>query len=95
MPVCAFGCLFLCDGTSNLSMLGAAVCHDFSGSCIDGRYVVPHCFSCPCLLSLTRIVLCLSACSLTSAWHWCSQIQKKPFYPIFLLAGFTSFDGEF
>ena len=32
---------------------------------------------------------------LTSAWHWCSQIQKKPFYPIFLLAGFTSFDGEF
>src|SRR5262245_20660622 len=21
---------------------------------------------------------------LTSAWHWCSQIQKKPFYPIFL-----------
>ncbi len=32
---------------------------------------------------------------LTSAWHWCSQIQKKPFYPVFLLAGFTSFDGEF
>jgi len=32
---------------------------------------------------------------LTSAWHWCSNISEKPFYPIFKLAGFTSFDGEF
>jgi hypothetical protein len=30
---------------------------------------------------------------LTSAWNWCSQLQSKPFYPIFKLAGFTSFDG--
>jgi hypothetical protein len=32
---------------------------------------------------------------LTSAWHWCSQIDKKPFYPIFLLSGFIGFDGQF
>jgi len=32
---------------------------------------------------------------LTSAWHWCSQIDKKPFYHIFLLTGFTGFDGQF
>eukprot|EP01061_Rhynchopus_euleeides_P002439 TRINITY_DN11875_c0_g2_i1.p1 TRINITY_DN11875_c0_g2~~TRINITY_DN11875_c0_g2_i1.p1 ORF type:complete len:482 (+),score=198.77 TRINITY_DN11875_c0_g2_i1:140-1585(+) len=32
---------------------------------------------------------------LTSAWHWCSEIKSKPFYPIFLLAGFGSFDGDF
>eukprot|EP01060_Flectonema_neradi_P009272 TRINITY_DN1661_c2_g1_i1.p2 TRINITY_DN1661_c2_g1~~TRINITY_DN1661_c2_g1_i1.p2 ORF type:complete len:455 (+),score=61.36 TRINITY_DN1661_c2_g1_i1:218-1582(+) len=31
---------------------------------------------------------------LTSAWNWCSTIKKKSFYPIFLLAGFASFDGE-
>ncbi|CAO3687017.1 unnamed protein product [Rhizopus microsporus] len=30
---------------------------------------------------------------LTSAWNWCSQIEKKPYFPIFLLAGFTGFDG--
>jgi hypothetical protein len=30
---------------------------------------------------------------LTSAWHWCSAIETKPFYPAFLLAGFASFDG--
>eukprot|EP00918_Siedleckia_nematoides_P058061 GHVU01126570.1.p1 GENE.GHVU01126570.1~~GHVU01126570.1.p1 ORF type:complete len:690 (+),score=112.56 GHVU01126570.1:156-2225(+) len=32
---------------------------------------------------------------LTSAWHWCSQIDKKPFFPIFLLTGFIGFDGQF
>eukprot|EP00026_Physarum_polycephalum_P003687 Phypoly_transcript_03700.p1 GENE.Phypoly_transcript_03700~~Phypoly_transcript_03700.p1 ORF type:complete len:686 (+),score=119.73 Phypoly_transcript_03700:176-2233(+) len=32
---------------------------------------------------------------LTSAWHWCSQIDKKAFYPIFLLTGFIGFDGQF
>ena len=30
---------------------------------------------------------------LTSAWNWCSELHKKPFYPIFKLTGFTSFDG--
>ena len=31
---------------------------------------------------------------LTSAWNWCATIESKPFYYLFLLAGFTGFDGE-
>jgi hypothetical protein len=31
---------------------------------------------------------------LTSAWNWCSKIEKKRYYKIFLLAGFQSFDGK-
>ena len=31
---------------------------------------------------------------LTSAWNWCNQIEKKPFFPVFLLTGFVGFDGE-
>lgn len=31
---------------------------------------------------------------LTSAWEWCSKIDKKPYYGIFLLTGFVSFDGD-
>ncbi|KZV94245.1 hypothetical protein EXIGLDRAFT_673222 [Exidia glandulosa HHB12029] len=29
---------------------------------------------------------------LTSAWNWCSTIEKKKYFPLFLLTGFTSFD---
>eukprot|EP00887_Chlorella_sp_A99_P003240 scaffold9.g3240.t1 len=32
---------------------------------------------------------------LTSAWNWCSRVEKKPYYPLFKLAGFVGFDGEF
>lgn len=32
---------------------------------------------------------------LTSAWNWCQQLNKKPFYSIFLLSGFIGFDGSF
>eukprot|EP00759_Apiculatamorpha_spiralis_P015653 PhF_6_TR22278/c0_g1_i1/m.31512 len=32
---------------------------------------------------------------LTSAWNWCSLLSKKPYYNIFLLCGFVSFDGQF
>ena len=32
---------------------------------------------------------------LTSAWNWCSSLESKPFFPVFLLAGFTGFDGSF
>jgi hypothetical protein len=32
---------------------------------------------------------------LTSAWNWCSQLANKPYYPLFKLTGFTSFDGQF
>ncbi|KAI9490198.1 hypothetical protein BDB00DRAFT_838746 [Zychaea mexicana] len=30
---------------------------------------------------------------LTSAWNWCSHIEKKKFFPIFLLTSFIGFDG--
>ncbi|TFK99154.1 hypothetical protein BDV98DRAFT_511020 [Pterulicium gracile] len=30
---------------------------------------------------------------LTSAWNWCSSIEKKRYYPVFLLTGFVGFDG--
>ncbi|KAK2954097.1 putative UPF0652 like protein [Blattamonas nauphoetae] len=32
---------------------------------------------------------------LTSAWNWCSKLEQKRFFPVFLLAGFTGFDGQF
>eukprot|EP01126_Amoeba_proteus_P012487 TRINITY_DN1514_c0_g1_i5.p1 TRINITY_DN1514_c0_g1~~TRINITY_DN1514_c0_g1_i5.p1 ORF type:complete len:366 (-),score=76.66 TRINITY_DN1514_c0_g1_i5:173-1270(-) len=32
---------------------------------------------------------------LTSAWNWCSQLEKKKYYPLFLLTGFMGFDGDF
>lgn len=32
---------------------------------------------------------------LTSAWNWCSSLHKKPFFPVFKLAGFVGFDGKF
>jgi hypothetical protein len=32
---------------------------------------------------------------LTSAWNWCSQIEKKPYHVIFKLTGFIGFDGDF
>ena len=32
---------------------------------------------------------------LTSAWNWCSKLDKKPYYNVFKMAGFTGFDGDF
>lgn len=32
---------------------------------------------------------------LTSAWNWCSRVEKKRYYPVFLLSGFIGFDGDF
>ena len=32
---------------------------------------------------------------LTSAWNWCSKLEKKKYYTVFKLAGFTGFDGDF
>ncbi|KAH7887362.1 hypothetical protein F5I97DRAFT_1925819 [Phlebopus sp. FC_14] len=31
---------------------------------------------------------------LTSAWNWCAQLEKKRYFPVFLLTGFIGFDGE-
>jgi len=32
---------------------------------------------------------------LTSAWNWCSKVEKKKYHPLFKMAGFVGFDGEF
>jgi len=32
---------------------------------------------------------------LTSAWNWCSKIEKKRYFPVFLLTDFIGFDGKF
>lgn len=32
---------------------------------------------------------------LTSSWNWCSKLQKKPYYFVFMFTGFQGFDGEF
>lgn len=32
---------------------------------------------------------------LTSAWNWCSKLEKKSFWPVFQLTDFIGFDGEF
>lgn len=32
---------------------------------------------------------------LTSAWNWCSEIEKKAYWSLFLITGFTGFDGDF
>jgi len=32
---------------------------------------------------------------LTSSWNWCSKIEKKGYFPLFLLTGFKGFDGSF
>ncbi|KAG2445151.1 hypothetical protein HYH02_008619 [Chlamydomonas schloesseri] len=31
---------------------------------------------------------------LTSAWNWCSKLEKKSYYHVFKLAGWSGFDGE-
>ncbi|EGO02108.1 hypothetical protein SERLA73DRAFT_104408 [Serpula lacrymans var. lacrymans S7.3] len=31
---------------------------------------------------------------LTSAWNWCAMLEKKRYFPVFLLTGFIGFDGE-
>eukprot|EP00451_Oxyrrhis_marina_P010745 CAMPEP_0204321156 /NCGR_PEP_ID=MMETSP0469-20131031/8005_1 /ASSEMBLY_ACC=CAM_ASM_000384 /TAXON_ID=2969 /ORGANISM="Oxyrrhis marina" /LENGTH=550 /DNA_ID=CAMNT_0051302425 /DNA_START=57 /DNA_END=1709 /DNA_ORIENTATION=- len=31
---------------------------------------------------------------LTSCWNWCSKVEKKVYHPIFLLCGWTGFDGK-
>ncbi|KAJ8582217.1 hypothetical protein M405DRAFT_831025 [Rhizopogon salebrosus TDB-379] len=31
---------------------------------------------------------------LTSAWNWCAQLEKKRYFPVFLLTGFVGFDGD-
>jgi len=28
------------------------------------------------------------------AWNWCSTLEKKRYFPVFLLTGFVGFDGQ-
>lgn len=30
---------------------------------------------------------------LTSCWNWCGKVEKKSYFPLFLLCGFSGFDG--
>ena len=32
---------------------------------------------------------------LTSAWNWCAKLEKKRYFMVFKLAGFSGFDGDF
>ena len=32
---------------------------------------------------------------LTSCWNWCSKVEKKGYFNLFLLTGFVGFDGKF
>lgn len=32
---------------------------------------------------------------LTSAWNWCSEVEKKEYWALFLMTGFSGFDGDF
>ena len=32
---------------------------------------------------------------LTSAWNWCSMIEKYSYYPLFLMTDFEGFEGPY
>jgi len=53
--------------------------HGFDGSGADNYYDAGSCID----------------GRLTSAWNWCSLVEKKSYFTIFLLTGFSGFDGRF
>lgn len=60
-----------------------SICHDFfkhgfDGSGADNYYDAGSCID----------------GRLTSAWNWCSKIEKKSYFPLFLLTNFIGFDGQ-
>ncbi|EPQ59895.1 hypothetical protein GLOTRDRAFT_24934, partial [Gloeophyllum trabeum ATCC 11539] len=59
-------------------ILGDFFRHGFDGSGADNFYDAGSCID----------------GRLTSAWNWCSLLEKKRFFPVFLLTGFTGFDGD-
>jgi hypothetical protein len=45
-------------------------------------------------IQYTAVLMLSPAGRLTSAWNWCQKLDTKPFYPVFRMAGFASFDGK-
>jgi hypothetical protein len=52
--------------------------HAFDGSGADNAYDAGSCID----------------GRLTSSWNWCSKVEKKPYFPLFLLTNFVGFDGQ-
>ncbi len=71
---------------------------DDGGSCIDGSYFTlcnaMRCDETWCCFVWLVLMFVVWLGRLTSTWNWCSKLEKKPYYPVFLLAGFQGFDGN-